>query len=157
MAKFQQVNKGRSNVHHDALEFPDGKIVLLTHLCKGQRATVLQLPARPRITVDDAATVRFARRVADYCLTPGCRSGVQAQNSGQPLCRRHSMQEHKNEKLLVRYDPAICIHAGECIRGLPSVFSLSRKPWIDVNGASAAAIVEQVKRCPSGALNFGVP
>jgi hypothetical protein len=54
VAKFQQVNKGRSNIHHDALEFPDGKTVLLTHLCKGQRATVLQLPARPRITVDDA-------------------------------------------------------------------------------------------------------
>ena len=54
VAKFQQVNKGRSDIHHDALEFPDGKIVLLTHLCKGQRATVLQLPARPRIRVDDA-------------------------------------------------------------------------------------------------------
>ena len=54
VAKFQQVNKGQSNVHHDALEFPDGKIVLLTHLCEGQRATVLQLPARPRVTVDDA-------------------------------------------------------------------------------------------------------
>jgi hypothetical protein len=54
VAKFQQVNKGRSDIHRDALEFPDGKIVLLTHLCKGQRATVLQLPARPRITVDDA-------------------------------------------------------------------------------------------------------
>ena len=64
VAKFQQVNKGRSNIHHDALEFPDGKIVLLTHLCKGQRATVLQLPARPRITVDKRATVRFARHVA---------------------------------------------------------------------------------------------
>jgi hypothetical protein len=54
VAKFQQVNKGKSNVHHDALEFPDGKIVLLTHLCKSQRATVLQLPARPLVTVNDA-------------------------------------------------------------------------------------------------------
>jgi uncharacterized Fe-S cluster protein YjdI len=63
-------------------------------------------------------------------------------------------QEHKNDKLIVRYDPAICIHAGECVRGLPSVFSLSRKPWIDVNGAPAAAIIEQVKRCPSGALTY---
>ena len=33
-------------------------------------------------------------------------------------------------------------------------FSLSRKPWIDVNAASAAAIIEQVKRCPSGALSY---
>jgi hypothetical protein len=54
MAKFQQVNKGRSNVHRDALEFPDGKIVLLTRLCEGQRATVLQLPANPHVTVDHA-------------------------------------------------------------------------------------------------------
>jgi len=45
VARFKQVNNGQSNVHHDALEFPDGKIVLLTNLCKGQRATVLQLPA----------------------------------------------------------------------------------------------------------------
>jgi len=54
VAKFQEINKGQSNVHHDALEFPDGKIVLLTHLCKGQRATVLQLPARTLVTADDA-------------------------------------------------------------------------------------------------------
>jgi len=54
VAMFREINKGQSNVHHDALEFPDGKIVLLTHLCEGQRATVLQLPARLRITVDDA-------------------------------------------------------------------------------------------------------
>ena len=53
VAKFRQVDKDRSNVHHDALEFPDGKTVLLTNLCKGQLATVLQLPVRaasPRTT-----------------------------------------------------------------------------------------------------------
>ena len=54
VAKFRQVNNGRSNVHHDALEFPDGKTVLLTQLCEGQRATVLQLPAAIGGTVDDA-------------------------------------------------------------------------------------------------------
>ena len=54
VAKFLEINKDKLHAHHDALEFPDGKVVLLTHLCKGQRATVLQLPARPRITVDDA-------------------------------------------------------------------------------------------------------
>jgi hypothetical protein len=54
VAKFREINKEQSNVHHDALEFPDGKIVLLTHLCEGQHATVLQLPAHPRVTVDHA-------------------------------------------------------------------------------------------------------
>jgi hypothetical protein len=50
----RQVDKDRSNVHHDALEFPDGKTVLLTHLCKGQLATVLQLPARAGVAANDA-------------------------------------------------------------------------------------------------------
>ena len=46
-AIFRQVNKGKSAAHHDALEFPDGRIELLTLLCEGQVATVLQLPAQP--------------------------------------------------------------------------------------------------------------
>ena len=54
VAQFRQVNEGQSNVHHDALEFPDGQIVLLTQLCEGQHATVLQLPASPRVTANDA-------------------------------------------------------------------------------------------------------
>ena len=54
VAKFRQVDKDRSNVHHDALEFPDGKTVLLTHLCKGQLATVLQLPVRAGVTANEA-------------------------------------------------------------------------------------------------------
>ncbi len=46
-AIFRQVDKQSPHVHHDALEFPDGQIVLLTVLCDGQEASVLQLPAKP--------------------------------------------------------------------------------------------------------------
>ena len=48
VARFRQVNLDRPWAHHDALEFPDGRNVLLTQLCPGQRATVLQLPAQPQ-------------------------------------------------------------------------------------------------------------
>ena len=48
VARFRQINVGRPMAHHDALEFPDGETVLLTRLCEGQHATVLQLPASPR-------------------------------------------------------------------------------------------------------------
>ena len=54
VAQFRQVNMDQPNVHHDALEFPDGQIVLLTQLCEGQHATVLQLPAGPRVTMNEA-------------------------------------------------------------------------------------------------------
>jgi hypothetical protein len=46
-AIFRQINKNMPRMHHDALEFPDGKSVLLTSLREGQEATVLQLPAQP--------------------------------------------------------------------------------------------------------------
>ena len=47
VARFRQVDLNNPHVHHDALEFPGGAIVMLTHLFAGQKATVLQLPARP--------------------------------------------------------------------------------------------------------------
>jgi hypothetical protein len=51
VAQFRQTNLNQPNAHHDALEFPDGKVVLLTELCEGQRATVLQMPV-PRVTAE---------------------------------------------------------------------------------------------------------
>ena len=52
VARFRQVNTDKPHVHHDALEFPEGEIVLVTRLYPGQHATVLQLPASPRIGND---------------------------------------------------------------------------------------------------------
>lgn len=46
VARFRQINLDNPLTHHDALEFADGKVVLLTHLRPGQRATVLQLPIK---------------------------------------------------------------------------------------------------------------
>ncbi|MGD0641915.1 MAG: hypothetical protein ABSC22_14305 [Roseiarcus sp.] len=45
VARFRQVNVDQPYVHHDALEFPDGRIVMVTDLAPGQNAVVLQLPA----------------------------------------------------------------------------------------------------------------
>jgi len=50
-AIFRQVNKEWITAHHDALEFPDGQVALLTSLSEGQQATVLQLPAEPKTSV----------------------------------------------------------------------------------------------------------
>jgi len=58
VARFRKVNHDQPHVNHDALEFPGGQIVLLTRLCGGQRATVLQLPASPRATNEAAEQKR---------------------------------------------------------------------------------------------------
>lgn len=57
-AIFRQVNKDNPRTHHDALEFPDGHIVLLTLLCGGQEATVLQLPVQPTTAAEEVAQKR---------------------------------------------------------------------------------------------------
>ena len=59
-AIFRQINKEKVAAHHDALEFPDGKTVLLTCLSEGQKATVLQLPAEPKTVVESEAQRRVA-------------------------------------------------------------------------------------------------
>ena len=59
-AIFRQTNKGKPTTHHDALEFPDGRIELLTLLCDGQEATVLQLPAHPASAPEKEAQSRVA-------------------------------------------------------------------------------------------------
>jgi hypothetical protein len=59
-AIFRQVNKEKVAAHHDALEFPDGQMLLLTCVREGQEATVLQLPAEPRTAVEVEAQQRVA-------------------------------------------------------------------------------------------------
>ena len=58
VARFRQINLGQPTMHHDALEFPDGEIVLVTELREGQHATVLQLPAPERASSEAAPTER---------------------------------------------------------------------------------------------------
>ena len=59
-AIFRQINKQILNVHHDALEFPDGRVKLLTTIAVGQKATVLQLPARPKTPAEAQSQQRVA-------------------------------------------------------------------------------------------------
>jgi hypothetical protein len=59
-AIFRQINKDKLTTHHDALEFPDGRIELLTLLCEGQEATVLQLPAHLASAPEKEAQTRVA-------------------------------------------------------------------------------------------------
>ena len=61
-AIFRQVNKDNPRTHHDALEFPDGQVVLLTLVFEGQEATVLQLPAQPETATE--VKVKAQERVA---------------------------------------------------------------------------------------------
>jgi len=65
VARFRQVNGGCRTMHHDALELPGGRIVLLTRLSEGQRATVLQLPASVRPHEAESTPAQKQRAVSN--------------------------------------------------------------------------------------------
>jgi uncharacterized Fe-S cluster protein YjdI len=67
------------------------------------------------------------------------------------------LQTYEGDAITVTFDPTLCIHSGKCVRGLPAVFDVRRKRWIDIDAASAEEIAAQVARCPSGALQVQRP
>lgn len=68
-----------------------------------------------------------------------------------------SRKDYAGTDVTVSFDPEVCEHAAECVRGLPAVFDTRRRPWIDPDGAPAADVIEVVGRCPSGALRIERP
>jgi len=64
------------------------------------------------------------------------------------------MREYSNGEIVVCWDPSKCIHARECVKGLPQVFNRDRKPWVNMQGASSEEIMSVIDRCPSGALSY---
>jgi len=62
------------------------------------------------------------------------------------------LQTYAAPGIRVTFDPALCTHSARCLRGLPAVFDIKRRRWIRPENATLEAVVAQVMRCPSGAL-----
>ena len=66
------------------------------------------------------------------------------------------MKEYIKEDIAVSWDKNTCIHAGLCANGLSAVFRPKKSPWIQTDGASKEEIIEQIDKCPSGALKYRI-
>lgn len=62
--------------------------------------------------------------------------------------------KYKSENITVSFAPDVCIHAAECVKGLPAVFNTNKKPWVNVAGANPEEIMDVINKCPSGALKY---
>lgn len=61
---------------------------------------------------------------------------------------------YTSEIITISFDPKKCIHARECVKGLPKVFDVDKQPWINPINARPDAIADVIKKCPSGALKY---
>jgi len=64
-----------------------------------------------------------------------------------------TQKKYSNEEISVIWKPGLCQHSTNCWKGLINVFDPRKKPWINIDGDTSERIIEQVKKCPSGALS----
>ena len=63
-------------------------------------------------------------------------------------------KKYTNGEVTIVWKPNECIHSTICFKGLGEVFDPRKRPWIAPEGANTDKIIEQVKKCPSGALSY---
>ena len=61
---------------------------------------------------------------------------------------------YENEKVKVLWQPDVCIHAAECVKGSPNVFNPKNKPWIEIENGESDQLMSTIDKCPSGALSY---
>ena len=65
-----------------------------------------------------------------------------------------TQRTYRGTDVEVSFDADLCIHATECVRGLPAVFDRQRRPWVLADNATAEEVSAVIERCPSGALKY---
>jgi len=68
-----------------------------------------------------------------------------------------TLEYTKNEDITILWIPSKCQHAGICVKSLPQVYHPQDKPWITPEGTSVEELIDQIERCPSGALGYKLP
>lgn len=64
------------------------------------------------------------------------------------------IRKYTNGEVTVVWKPGRCQHSGRCFTGLPQVFNPGTRPWVNPEGGTTQQIIDQVKKCPSGALGY---
>ena len=63
-------------------------------------------------------------------------------------------KEYTNGEMTIVWNRDLCTHSGNCVRGLGKVFRPRQRPWIKIDQADTSSLIDQVKKCPSGALTY---
>ncbi|MFC1230031.1 MULTISPECIES: (4Fe-4S)-binding protein [Streptomyces] len=70
------------------------------------------------------------------------------------MSRESEQKTYRTESVTVTFEARRCLHAAECVHGLPEVFDTAKRPWIQPDESTAERLAEVVRRCPSGALRY---
>jgi uncharacterized Fe-S cluster protein YjdI len=88
-------------------------------------------------------------RVWKDCHKHSSRSG-----GGKLQLETAMTSTYEGRNAIITYEEKVCIHAGECVKGLPQVFDTKRTPWLQPGDVAYETAEQVVRRCPSGALKI---
>ena len=63
-------------------------------------------------------------------------------------------KKYSNGEITIVWQPKKCIHSGVCVKTLPKVYNPQERPWIKPENATTQELIDQVAKCPSGALSI---
>ncbi|NDV58143.1 (4Fe-4S)-binding protein [Bacteroides sp. 519] len=66
------------------------------------------------------------------------------------------VHEYSNGEIIILWKPALCTHAGTCVKTLPAVYNPCARPWIKAENATTEELKAQIEKCPSGALSYKI-
>ncbi len=64
------------------------------------------------------------------------------------------MPSYTGRHIVVHYDEKVCTHSANCVKNLSGVFDITKKPWVNPDGAEVGKVMETIQGCPSGALTY---
>ncbi len=66
------------------------------------------------------------------------------------------LKDYHGKDIIVHFNLAVCSHNAACVKGLPEVFNVRKKPWIMADNAPVEKVIETIRKCPSGVLSYTV-
>jgi uncharacterized Fe-S cluster protein YjdI len=89
-----------------------------------------------------------------FCDGTHKRNGFSgAKGSASSADRR---DDYRGRRITIHDNRSVCAHAGYCTDGLAAVFKYRSEPWIDADAAAVEAVIDTIRRCPSGALSYSL-
>jgi putative redox protein len=118
----------------------------------GEKITTFDLDIRFKGSLDDEQVTRL-HEISEHCpVTKLLKRGNHVRTFVYRDGETAKHHDYTNGEVTVVWKPELCQHSARCVSGLPGVFEVGKKPWINMQGASTEEIKATVSRCPSGAL-----
>ncbi|MGH9876806.1 MAG: CDGSH iron-sulfur domain-containing protein [Nitrososphaerales archaeon] len=138
------------------MPIPNGPLYLINSSTPQRVENILDSQGKPIFKITTIALCRCGgSKNKPFCDGTHGPSGFSSDNNA-PTQTSDKRRDYVGKEIMIHDNRRICSHSAECLRNLESVFRRGERPWINPDGAAFDAIMETVKKCPSGALSYSV-